>query len=72
VNYEYKLDIRVDFSPNLQERTTKAYSFNIMEMLSEQILNVDPTLFLKKTDVRYADVNRERRFYEDFGTSNIS
>ena len=45
VNYEYKLDIRVDFSPNLQERTTKAYSFNIMEMLSEQILNVDPTLF---------------------------
>jgi hypothetical protein len=43
VNYEYKLD--TDFFPNLQERTTKAYSFNIMEILSEQLLNVDPGLF---------------------------
>jgi hypothetical protein len=45
VNYEYKLDS--DFFPNLQDRATKAYSFNIMELLSEDLLNGDPGLFLK-------------------------
>lgn len=44
-----------------------AHSYDIMEIISEELLNIDPTKFIRNPDIRFTDTTNERIF-EDYTT----
>lgn len=67
--YQYRLPAQL-FNGNDPTKITTAYSFDIMECISEFLLNMDnPEDFSYKPDIRYSNIAR-CRIYEDYVTGD--
>jgi hypothetical protein len=66
INYQYYLDSEI--FPNLQLKHPKASSYDIIEVISEALLNIDSQYFVADPDGRFTTTFE--RIYEDWGTAD--
>ena len=66
LEWKYYLDEEV---LPLHQKCIYVYSYNIMQILSEALLNMDPTKFIRHPDIRFSD-HSNSRIYEDYTTGD--
>jgi hypothetical protein len=64
IKFEYRLD--VEMFPD-HEKTITAYCYDILQIISDETLNMDPTNFITKPDIQYAFVDKTKeRLFSDY------
>jgi len=65
MEFQYKLPER--FFPSLQDASTRAIGYHILQIISEYLLHIDdPSQFAKKTDIQWTNDNQ--RIFQDYST----
>ena len=65
---QWRYRLNEDVLP-IQQKCIHEYSYNIMQILSETLLNIDPSKFIQSPDIRY-NATSNTRIYEDYTTGN--
>ena len=64
--FEYRLDLEV--FPNHDKKVT-AFSYNILQIIADELLNMDPINFITKPDIKFAFVEKTKeRLFSDYTT----
>ena len=68
LRWEYRISKEV--FPINHEKCVVAYSYDILQIISETLVNIDPAKFICEPDIRYSSNEDNNRIFEDYTTGD--